>query len=310
MIYPTFFDSKNSYNLFGHKENFDFLYSLYQNKNLPNILLLSGDKATGKATLINHFLFAIHDKENYDKKNNCINGKSNFYNQFKANIFQNIIYLKGSEFKSIKIDEIRELKKKIQQSPILNTDRFIILDDVELFNTNSLNALLKIIEEPGNNYFVLINNKSRKLLNTIQSRSIEIKVILKENDRLEIINKLIDQYNLNTVLDPVLSKLSPGNFIKFDYICNEYELNILDDFTKNLSILLGLYKKNKDILYVKIAFFIADYYLKNSNIKQRFNQEKIYEIKNLIFDNLNNFLIYNLNQNSIINAINEKLNYE
>ena len=41
-------------------------------------------------------------------------------------------------------------------------DRFIIFDDVELFNHNSLNALLKLIEEPTKkNYFLLINNKSR-----------------------------------------------------------------------------------------------------------------------------------------------------
>ena len=62
--------------------------------------------------------------------------------------------------KSIKVDDIRNLKSKILQSSIIDKDRFIILDDVELFNINSLNALLKIIEEPNKkNYFILINNK-------------------------------------------------------------------------------------------------------------------------------------------------------
>ena len=310
MSYPNFFDSKNSLKLFGYRDNFNFLDSLYIKKNLPKVLLLTGDKGIGKSTLINHFLFTVYDKENYDKNNFTIIKKSNFYNQFINNTFPNIIYINGEDFKSIKIDEIRELKKKIQQSAILNKDRFIIFDDVELFNHNSLNALLKIIEEPSNNFFILIDNKSKKLIDTIKSRSIEIKIILNENNRVEITNRLIDQFDINVLLSPISSKLSPGNFIKFNYICNEYKLNVLDELIENLSILLNLYKKNKDILFIRIAFFITDYYFKNLRDKQNFNQEKIFEIKKFIFASLNNFLLYNINQNTIINVINEKLKYD
>ena len=35
--------------------------------------------------------------------------------------------------------------KRIFHESIIGRDKFIILDDIELFNTNSLNALLKII---------------------------------------------------------------------------------------------------------------------------------------------------------------------
>ena len=71
---------------------------------------------------------------------------------------------------NVKIEDIRELKKKIFKTTLTNKKRFIILDDVELFNKNSLNALLKLIEEPSSiNNFILINNKSNKLLNTIKS---------------------------------------------------------------------------------------------------------------------------------------------
>ena len=39
------------------------------------------------------------------------------------------------------------------------------MDDVEVFNNNSLNALLKLIEEPNkNNYFLLINNETQPLI--------------------------------------------------------------------------------------------------------------------------------------------------
>ena len=36
-----------------------------------------------------------------------------------------------------------------------------------------------------------------------------------------------------------------------------------NDFVENLSILLNLYKKNKDILFINLIFFIVDYYFKN-----------------------------------------------
>ena len=76
------------------------------------------------------------------KKEIKISDSSNL-KQLKNNIFQNIIYLQGSDFKSIKVEDIRNLKSKILQSTIVNKERFIILDDVELFNINSLNALLE-----------------------------------------------------------------------------------------------------------------------------------------------------------------------
>ena len=63
--------------------------------------------------------------------------------------------------KSVKVEDIRHLKLKFYNLLFQIKIRFIIFDDVELFNTNSLNALLKIIEEPSkNNFFFLINNKS------------------------------------------------------------------------------------------------------------------------------------------------------
>ena len=52
------------------------------------------------------------------------------------------------------------------------------------------NALLKIIEEPSNNFFTT-NNKSN-LLDTVKSKALEIKIILAENQRLEIIKNLVN----------------------------------------------------------------------------------------------------------------------
>ena len=103
--------------------------------------------------------------------------------------------------------------------------------------------------------------------------------------------------------------MSPGNFIKFDYILNNNNINISDDYITNLSVLLNLYKKNKDILFINIAFFLTDYYFKNEYEKDFSNSNNIYEIKKFIFNNLNDYLMLNLNQFSLLNSISNKLRY-
>ena len=305
MNYPSFFNPQNSSKLFGMEDNFNFLHNLYLDKKLPKILMFSGEKGIGKFTLINHFLYSIFDSKNYNLNEYSFNESSNILKQLKNNIFSNVIYINGSDFKSVKIEDIRNLKKKILQSTILNKDRFIILDDIDIFNTNSLNALLKIIEEPTkSNYFFLINNKSKVILDTVKSRSIEIKILIKNSQRLEIIKNLINNHNLELTLDPNISKISPGNFIKFNYICKEYDISPSENYIENLSLLLNLYKKNKEKLFINLAYFISDFYLNSENRKNNLKNDKIYEIKNFIFSNLNSFMMYNINQNSLVNSVN------
>ena len=103
MEYPIYFDPKNSLKLYGLKKDFNFLSSLYSNKRFPKILMLTGSRGCGKATLINHFLFSIFDKKNYNEKLLNISESSSLYKQFKNNIFQNIIYLNGIDYSSTKL---------------------------------------------------------------------------------------------------------------------------------------------------------------------------------------------------------------
>lgn len=308
MTYPSYFNSKNSLNLFGLSENFNFLKSLYLNEKLPKVLMLSGSKGSGKSTLLNHFMHFIFDKSNYNEKINKFNIESPFHKQFLNDIYPNIVYLESS---NAKIENIRSLKNNISKTSISNKPRFIILDDVELFNTNSLNALLKSIEEPtSNNYFLLINNKSKPLIDTIKSRCLDIKLIINEKKRLEIIECLIKKFNLNMIIDPVTSHLTPGYFIKFNYICDENKISFNENFIVNLNILLNLYKKNKIVMYIDMIFFLTDAYFINLKNTNSFKNEKIIEYKRFFFDNINNYFLYNLNQNALLNALNNKINNE
>ena len=308
MDYPKYFDPKKSQNLYGLEKNFYFLSSLFSAGKLPKILMLSGLRGSGKSTLINHFLFSIFDEKNYNKNEFNLIKTSSFHKQFQNDIFQNIIYLKGLDHKSVKVNDIRSLKSQILQSSINNKERFIILDDIELFNTQSLNALLKIIEEPGKkNYFILINNQTKPLIDTIRSRSLELKVILSEQQRLEVINKLMLCHSIEAVLKPGESKLSPGMFIKFNYIFKEHDISLRNDFLDNLSLLLSFYKKTKNTLFIDIAFYLTDFYFKDFKNENILKSDNIYEIKAFVLNNLNKYLTFNLSQNSLLNAISNKL---
>jgi len=63
-------------------------------------------------------------------------------------------------------------------------------------------------------------------------------------------------------------------------------------------------------LFINIAVFISDYYFRHLKEKNILKNDKIYEIKNYIFNNLNNLKLYNINQNALIGNLRAKLNYE
>ena len=87
-------------------------------------------------------------------------------------------------FKECKNREYKKVKKDLSKTTIIDKKRYVIIDEIDTLNINCLNALLKILEEPGEyDYFMLINNKSNPLLETIKSRCLEIKFIINKEER-------------------------------------------------------------------------------------------------------------------------------
>ena len=311
MISNDYINPKNSLVLFGLDEQFDFLLNLYNLKKFPKVLMLKGKKGNGKFTLVNHFLSYVFDQDSYDIKNKTILANSTYYRQYMSDVFPNIIYLSGDYYKNIKVDDIRDLKSKILTTAMNNKNRFIILDDIELFNTNSLNALLKIIEEPtSNNHFILINNETKPLIETINSRSLELKITLDKKMKTKIINLLIKKNDLKVFLDFDTLNITPGIFLRFNKICDENSININDNFLKNMQLLLNLYKKKKDTNLINMILLLTDIYFYNLKTKNIRNIDNIIEDKSFVVNNINKFLTYNLNQNSLINAISNKITNE
>ena len=300
-------DQTYSSKLFSHEKYFNDLVKLYKINKFPKTLMLSGNKGTGKFTMIKHLLNYFFDKSNYylDKKE--IMSSSNFSTFFFTESLPNIVYLNASESK-VKVDNIRILKDKINKSTINNLKRFIILDDIELFNTNSLNALLKIIEEPTKlNYFIFINNQKKPILETIKSRCSEIKVFLNNKERIFIIESLIKDRNFSPLIGYKNNNISPGKFLNFNNICLDQEINTNEISITDINSLFLLYNKEKKIIYIDLAkYLIEEYFLLKQSLKKNSYNDLI-NIKIKIFKLINDYIIFNINQKSLLNTINENI---
>ena len=276
----------------------DFL-RLYQNKNLPNKILLSGDKGLGKSTLAYHLINYVLSKDeefNYDVKKFEINRENKSYkltingSNPNMNVIDNLF-----EKKSIDIVQIRDLISKLNKSSFNNDDRFIIVDNIEHLNLNSINALLKILEEPPpQTFFILINN-DRFIMPTLKSRCINYKIFLNHDNVINITNKLLGDDVFNRINQDLLNYYStPGKIYRLInfFESNNYDLKKynLKDFLK-LIIKDSLYKKNvvvknivfeyvelffrKNISNIKINPFDAyNYFVKKINDTKKFNLDE------------------------------------
>ena len=300
------FNPKKTTRLFGLENEFNFLKKMISSDKFPKTLMLTGNRGVGKSTMISHLMHYYFDKKTYNENENTFVNESVFLNQFIENLFPNILYLNGSDYRNVRIDDIRKIINDLNKSPIKKDKRFIILDDIDRFNINSLNALLKIIEDPGkNNFFILINNKSNKLLNTIKSRSIEIKIMINNQDRLSISTSLLKYFNQDRIFDENLVSITPGNFLKFNYIFNNNSLDINEKFLTNFSNILRIYKKEKDIFYKEMLLFFVEYNFQKLKSQGIIDNKKHIEKRLMILQNINDFFLYNLNQNTLLSKLEE-----
>ena len=103
----------NQTKLFGLKKNIDELIHLFNINKLPNKILLSGQKGSGKATLAYHFINYVLSKGEefeYDVNNYEINDKSTTFKTILNKSNPNFILIDiDLEKKFIDLNQIREL---------------------------------------------------------------------------------------------------------------------------------------------------------------------------------------------------------
>ena len=296
--------------LFEHKEIFNHLYKLYKNDNLPNKILLSGEKGIGKSTLAYHLInFVLSENEQYpyDYENKKINSENKSYKLIQNKSNPNFYLIDVQEDKkNIDINQIRELIINLNKSSFNKKKRFVLIDNIELLNLSSINALLKILEEPNENInFILINN-NRRLLPTLKSRCLNFKVFLTKDQSIRIVNKLLND-DINTIINKKLFNYysTPGKLLKLINLSNEYNLDLANsDLNTTLTTIIKdkIYKKDKSI--IEIIYSFIELYFRNNISSKNISLLKSYHY---FLEKINNTKIYNLDEETLFMEFEDKI---
>ena len=306
----SYLEPINQTKLYGLEKYFTELVNFYKNGNYPNKILFSGQKGIGKATLAFHFInyvLTMNDEKKYDIESYQINSESSEFKTINNKSNTNLITIDVNEDKkSIDINQIRELIINLNKSSFNKKPRFVLIDNIELLNINSINALLKILEEPNENInFILIHN-NRKILSTLLSRCINFKISLSNNDYLKISNQLLNDDLNNLVSNELINYyFTPGEIYQLVQFSSEngYDLSNID--LKNfLKILINdtHYKKNNFIN--NMMYSLMEFYFRklNQSFSKLLNEKYSYFIKRI-----SDTKTYNLDKESLFIEFNEEI---
>ena len=207
---------------------------------------------------------------------------------------------------SIKIEQIRELQKRIQEKPIISSRKVYIIDDADLMTQESQNCLLKTLEEPpAFSTIILIGSNENAFLPTIKSRCmiLHFQKIEDEEMRAYLANQLGLTNVSQTMLDTYQGSIGKAINLKDkqeEYLALEnmlYDLNKKDliDILKEAEPLYKAKEEINEILdYLNIILLKMakeNYVYTNcieivENTKKRLKQNANYDmcIDNMLFN--------------------------
>ncbi len=292
--------SANQNKLYVINKNLLNVINLYENKKMPNKILLSGKKGIGKCTLAYHiinYILSADENDKYDLINYTINKNNKSYklilNKTSPNF--NLIDV-NKDKKSIEIDQIRDLILSLNKSSFNQKPRFILIDNIENLNLKSSNALLKVLEEPNKNiYFILINN-NKFVLPTIKSRCLNFNIFLTNSESIEVTNNIIGDDIFNYFdKDFLCYYFTPGKIYDLFLFSKEIGADLkktnLKEFLK--LIIKGEHFKKQSLLN-NIIYDLIELFLRNN----------IYLIDNDLYhdflNKINNTKKFNLDLESLL----------
>ena len=294
--------------------------------NSANTFIIGGPKGLGKVNfVINLSKYLLCELEN-KKSINLNNLKtSNYYlDNIKKNksfhLFDNqshpdFFYLKNekdNEGKTIPIENVRKLKIFFNQTFSVSQTKIAVIDKIEDLSVNSLNSLLKTIEELQEKlYIFIISDKPINIIETIKSRCALFYInSLNQSDFNNFIE--INFNNISAEEKSFLSSIcngSPGlaeeiinnNIYDFynNFLDNIIASNSFSTITDNLLKSFSINFKSKGFLFSTFHLIINDLIKKSSYflydgkfIDPTLNKEK--KIIEIILNNNNALKLLNL----------------
>jgi DNA polymerase-3 subunit delta' len=203
---------KSSDIFIGNNKAIDTLTAIIGSGKLPQSWLFLGPKGIGKATLAYRFARGLLAGAN----DLSVPVGHPVFSKVLAGSHSDLLVLEpeaDSASGEIKVEAIRKISDFLRLTSSETKYRIVIIDSADDMNTNSANALLKLLEEPPHNaLFILISHAPGKLLPTIKSRCRNLK--FNPLNEIEAFNVLqyatpdIQSYEVERIIK--LSAGSPG----------------------------------------------------------------------------------------------------
>ena len=304
-------EPNNNKKLIGYRNYFLYLKELFDSNKLPNKIIFTGNKGIGKSTLAFHltnYIFSLNEKNKYNFEKNLINDKNNSFKLIINKSHPNFFFISNnSSDTSSQISTVRELINFTNKSSFNNSFKIILIDNVELMNKSSVNALLKLIEEPNNKIlFFLIHNNNKNIINTLQSRCIKFKMFIDIKIKEEIISKILDSKfydNLNH--DFKNDYITPGDIFLLNLFFKENDINENMNIEDLLKLIIEKkYFKKSLFLKNNLSFFIELFFNKKINYYK--SKDKVYDLYKYFVSKLNDTIQYNLDTESVLIELNRK----
>jgi len=274
----------------GHKNTIKYLCSIIAKQRLAKTYLFFGPEGVGRELTANAFIMELICKNKHTLKLKHACEQCNDCRKILNKNHPDIKYIDPEQNKTIKIDQIREIKKTLQLKPY-SLFNVCIIKKAHMMTIEASNAFLKILEEPTqNSLIILITNKKELLLPTIVSRCTQVGFnYLSIQETMKIVKDKIDisQEDLDFIIS--FSQGSPGLALQMieNKLNNKKDrvLTFLNNIVQDKTFSFVWDNENKNELIEDLDFLIL--FFRNIVLKKEIKEKTIdckIVINNKIYD--------------------------